>query len=201
MASIYDKALKRKDFSGIVDQDALASKALAADDARVLRSSSNSNPASSATGGANVGGAGSGGGAGRGEGKKMSKEERKKAEDKRDESKAGADVGKIVNLMAGDANRVSDFFASCFGFGFGFGWCAWIVAQEVGEISSGVEYVFVLVCGRFGCSWYLAKKKKRFTVRWKEKCEYVRAPMCSFDSDDRSWESVRSECSNIGPLV
>lgn len=49
MASIYDKALKRKDFSGIVDPDALASKALAADDARVLRSTTTS-PTTTSTG-------------------------------------------------------------------------------------------------------------------------------------------------------
>lgn len=77
----------------------LASKALAADDARVLRAaSSNANPGGAA---ATSGGMGA---------KQMSKEERKKAEDKRDESKAGADVGKIVNLMAGDANRVGFYF-------------------------------------------------------------------------------------------
>jgi hypothetical protein len=36
---------------------------------------------------------------------KKSKEEKKK-EEKADDARAGADVGKIVNLMAGDANRV-----------------------------------------------------------------------------------------------
>ncbi|KAH9854526.1 multidrug resistance-associated ABC transporter [Lenzites betulinus] len=61
MASIYDKALKRKDFSGVVDKDAAKSaKAPAA-----------------------------------------------KVDAKADEPKAGADIGKIVNLMAGDASRVS----------------------------------------------------------------------------------------------
>ncbi|KAI0827335.1 multidrug resistance-associated ABC transporter [Trametes gibbosa] len=64
MASIYDKALKRKDFSGIVDKDA-AEKAADA------------------------------------------KDPTKKPDPKADEPKAGADVGKIVNLMAGDANRIS----------------------------------------------------------------------------------------------
>ena len=65
MTSIYDKALKRKDFSGIVDKDAVAEKA----------------------------GAGK---AGKG-----------KEDAKGDDPKAGADVGKIVNLMAGDANRIA----------------------------------------------------------------------------------------------
>ena len=54
MTAIYDKALKRKDFSGIVDKD--------------------------------------------------KKDEKDK--DKADDPKAGADIGKIVNLMSGDANRV-----------------------------------------------------------------------------------------------
>ena len=58
MAAIYDKALKRKDFSGIVDKDAKTAKPPGA-----------------------------------------------KADPKADEPKAGADIGKIVNLMAGDANR------------------------------------------------------------------------------------------------
>ncbi|KAG6864482.1 hypothetical protein C0991_009205 [Blastosporella zonata] len=66
MASIYDKALKRKDFSGIVD-----------------REKANDDKSSS------------------------TKSKSKKDEEKSDEAKAGADVGKIVNLMAGDANRVS----------------------------------------------------------------------------------------------
>lgn len=53
MAIIYDKALKRRDFSGIVDKD----------------------------------------------------KDKPAEPGKEDEPKAGADVGKIVNLMAGDANR------------------------------------------------------------------------------------------------
>lgn len=57
MAAIYDKALKRKDFSGLVDKDPKTADV--------------------------------------------------KASSKGDDPKAGADIGKIVNLMAGDANRMS----------------------------------------------------------------------------------------------
>lgn len=42
--------------------------------------------------------------------KAKKKEEKEKAE-KADDPKAGADVGKIVNLMANDANRVSVAYA------------------------------------------------------------------------------------------
>ncbi|KAI0372366.1 multidrug resistance-associated ABC transporter [Pilatotrama ljubarskyi] len=62
MTSIYDKALKRKDFSGIVSNNA---------------------------------------------DEKTAKGPNKKPDPKADDPKAGADIGKIVNLMAGDANRIS----------------------------------------------------------------------------------------------
>lgn len=70
MSAIYDKALKRKDFSGIVNKDGKDNKKKDGDT-------------------------------------KETKAE-KKAKETADDPKAGADVGKIVNLMAGDANRVSD---------------------------------------------------------------------------------------------
>uniref|UniRef100_A0A0W0EW54 Putative multidrug resistance-associated ABC transporter n=1 Tax=Moniliophthora roreri TaxID=221103 RepID=A0A0W0EW54_MONRR len=79
MAAIYDKALKRKDYSGVVDKDKQAEKK---DD---TASSSPNGPAD--------------------KGKKKGTGKDKDAE-KTDEPKAGADVGKIVNLMAGDANRI-----------------------------------------------------------------------------------------------
>ena len=63
MTAIYDKALKRRDYSGIVDKDKVAEQ--------------------------------------RGKGGK------KKEDAKADDPKAGADIGKIVNLMAGDANRIA----------------------------------------------------------------------------------------------
>ena len=67
MAAIYDKALKRKDLSGVVDKD-----------------------------------------------KKNDKEtERKKEKNTSDDPKAGADIGKIVNLMSGDANRVCVLIVLC----------------------------------------------------------------------------------------
>jgi hypothetical protein len=69
MAAIYDKSLKRKDFSGIVNKD-------------------NSKEDSTSNG------------------KKDSKSSAE-AKAKADDPKAGADIGKIVNLMAGDANRVA----------------------------------------------------------------------------------------------
>lgn len=64
MAAIYDKALKRKDYSGIVDKDKLK------DGAEKSAGDSSKNPTA-------------------------------------DDPKAGADVGKIVNLMAVDANRIA----------------------------------------------------------------------------------------------
>ncbi|KAF5378578.1 hypothetical protein D9615_007121 [Tricholomella constricta] len=76
MAAIYDKALKRKDFSGIIDKD--KGKQAEMEDEATARKSSKE--------------------------RKRAEKERK---DKADEPKAGADVGKIVNLMAGDANRIS----------------------------------------------------------------------------------------------
>ncbi|TFK50633.1 P-loop containing nucleoside triphosphate hydrolase protein, partial [Heliocybe sulcata] len=74
MAAIYAKALKRKDFSGIIDSD----KAKEAKDAKDAK-----------------------------DGKEKSKEDKKKDKAKEDDPKAGADTGKIVNLMAGDSNRVA----------------------------------------------------------------------------------------------
>lgn len=65
MAAIYDKALKRRDYSGIVDKDKIKEDA---DKKAGIASSENP------TG---------------------------------DDPTAGADVGKIVNLMAVDANRIA----------------------------------------------------------------------------------------------
>jgi len=71
MAAIYDKALKRKDFSGVIRDENAKAEA--------------------------------------GDGKdKAKKKDGKDGKDENDPAAAGAaDVGKIVNLMAGDASRVS----------------------------------------------------------------------------------------------
>jgi len=65
MAAIYDKALKRQDYSGIIDQDKAKE---AADKKAGIKAVENPTA---------------------------------------DDPKAGADVGKIVNLMAVDANRIA----------------------------------------------------------------------------------------------
>lgn len=78
MTAIYDKALKRKDFSGIVDKDAAKAKGVDPKKEGLLEHTQLSFYAN----GCNV-------------------------DPKGDNPKAGADVGKIVNLMAADANRVA----------------------------------------------------------------------------------------------
>ncbi|KAG7443764.1 multidrug resistance-associated ABC transporter [Guyanagaster necrorhizus] len=82
MAAIYDKALKRKDFSGIIDAD----KGISANDKKDAATAN-------------------------GTGKKKAKA---KEDDKGDDPKAGADVGKIVNLMAGDANKISNMVTGAY---------------------------------------------------------------------------------------
>jgi hypothetical protein len=69
MAAIYDKSLKRKDFSGIINKDNSKEDSI--------------------------------------KNEKKDSKSTAEAEAKADDPKAGADVGKIVNLMAGDANRVA----------------------------------------------------------------------------------------------
>lgn len=82
MAAIYDKALKRKDYSGIIVE-----KEDAPDASGTWKFSIQQTPTNFLT---------------------LAKNAKPKAEDKNAGApKAGADVGKIVNLMAGDANTVS----------------------------------------------------------------------------------------------
>ena len=85
MSAIYDKALKRKDFSGIVDKDA------AKDAKNPGKPSQSSRPVIFGTCELNCG---------------------VDTDPKADDPKAGADIGKIVNLMAGDANRVRSLHRS-----------------------------------------------------------------------------------------
>ncbi|KAJ6593252.1 multidrug resistance-associated ABC transporter [Mycena capillaripes] len=84
MAAIYDKALKRRDFSGVINQgrvkEAADKKAAAADTPAVLSKAE----------------------------EKTKTEAAKKAAEKADDPKSGAaDIGKIINLMAGDAGSIS----------------------------------------------------------------------------------------------
>ncbi|KAG8824518.1 hypothetical protein FRC19_001616 [Serendipita sp. 401] len=79
MAAIFEKSLKRKDFSGSVDKNSK----LAAGETE-----------------------------GKGKGKEPAKE--KSDSKKPDTKKAGADIGKIVNLMSNDANRVSNTAAALY---------------------------------------------------------------------------------------
>jgi hypothetical protein len=92
MAVIYEKALRRVDYGGIVDKEkqAEAANAKYAKDAKDSKDGTNSP---------------------KGKGKKTGKDSKNGKNDKdgkkkdEDENRAGADVGKIVNLMSGDANR------------------------------------------------------------------------------------------------
>ncbi|KAF7299119.1 ABC bile acid [Mycena indigotica] len=77
IAAIYDKALKRKDYAGLIDKD----KARAAAEAKV---------------------------------RSETKQKRARHDEKADDPKSGADVGKIVNLMAGDQTRVSTIVSGAF---------------------------------------------------------------------------------------
>ncbi|KAJ7108212.1 multidrug resistance-associated ABC transporter [Mycena epipterygia] len=85
MAAIYDKALKRKDFSGVVDKD----KVKAAAEKKAAAAAEALPPLSKA------------------ETKAKAKVDKQNAEEADDPKTGAADTGKIVNLMASDASTVS----------------------------------------------------------------------------------------------
>ncbi|KAF8526563.1 hypothetical protein BU17DRAFT_82663 [Hysterangium stoloniferum] len=92
MASIYAKALVRKDYSGIIDKKEKEEKEAKPKSAEPsIASNSVNQPLLN--------------GNGNGKDKKARKSKKKDAK-KDDAPAAGADIGKIVNIMSGDANRI-----------------------------------------------------------------------------------------------
>ena len=90
MASVYDKALKRKDFSGVTNKDKEEATSTSSESKLFPETASFFFIHTSVD---------------KTKAQKKAEEEKDKAA-KADDPKAGADVGKIVNLIAGDCNRV-----------------------------------------------------------------------------------------------
>ncbi|KAF8989421.1 multidrug resistance-associated ABC transporter [Cyathus striatus] len=84
MAAIYDKALKRRDYSGVVDKE------------KVEEERKRKEAAMAPTD------------------KKSKDKKEKEDKEKSNDPKAGADIGKIVNLMAGDATMICDTMTGLF---------------------------------------------------------------------------------------
>ena len=104
MSAIHDKALKRKDFSGIINKnkDREDEKKDKEDEKKAGDNKGHPKAEGSQSSADNTM-----------SNKSSSEDEKDKkakreAKEKADNPKTGADVGKIVNLMAGDANRVRD---------------------------------------------------------------------------------------------
>ena len=95
MASIYDKALKRKDFSGVTNNDKEEAENKSSESKFLSRICILFREPQIV-----------------GKTKAQKKSEEKDKAAKADDPKAGADVGKIVNLIAGDCNRVRNIFFS-----------------------------------------------------------------------------------------
>jgi hypothetical protein len=124
MAAIYDKALKRKDYSGVVEKGGKEEGSEGG--GRKTPGSLGTTPVPGRSVEGSVSGSGSEGVSptlGDVDGKdkkeldgqrKKEKKRKEEEEEKKDDPKAGADVGKIVNLMAGDANRVGFYLEGLF---------------------------------------------------------------------------------------
>ncbi|KAF8224098.1 hypothetical protein L208DRAFT_1313304 [Tricholoma matsutake] len=100
MASIYDKALKSKDYLGIVDKEKEKAKMGTGVGAKEKKKEEKE--------------------------RKESKKEEQKAREKADDPKAGADVEKIVNLMTRDANKISQMVLGLYFLYVGFPFCLYI---------------------------------------------------------------------------
>ncbi|EGO00623.1 hypothetical protein SERLA73DRAFT_104969 [Serpula lacrymans var. lacrymans S7.3] len=158
MAAIYDKALKRRDFSGLTnkgDADGGKTKDESRDGGESLPVPRNSYICNVTC---------------------FILKDKKKDSEKEDDKKTGADVGKIVNLMAGDANTISQMAQGIYllyGAPFELVICVLFLYQLLGL--SAFAGVFVVLAGWPINSWVakrsvmiqknlLAARDKRMSV-------------------------------------